>query len=64
MIKMMIKSILLFSLMSVFMFLTTGSAMGEKILKIIPHADLKNLDPIWSYCQMWCMGTLNQAAIS
>ena len=48
MIKMMIKSILLFSLMSVFMFLTTGSAMGEIILKIIPHADLKNLDPIWT----------------
>ena len=22
--------------------------MGEKILKIIPHADLKNLDPIWT----------------
>ena len=48
MVKMKIKSILLFSLMSVFMFLTTGSAMGEKVLKIIPHADLKNLDPIWT----------------
>ena len=22
--------------------------MGEKVLKIIPHADLKNLDPIWT----------------
>ncbi|MEM8538953.1 MAG: ABC transporter substrate-binding protein [Pseudomonadota bacterium] len=25
-----------------------GTAMAEKVLRVIPHADLKNLDPIWT----------------
>jgi len=28
--------------------LTAGSAMAETVLRVIPHADLKNLDPIWT----------------
>ena len=28
--------------------LGTGSAMAEKVLRVAPHADLKNLDPIWT----------------
>ncbi|MEM9549964.1 MAG: ABC transporter substrate-binding protein [Pseudomonadota bacterium] len=25
-----------------------GAALAEKVLRVIPHADLKNLDPIWT----------------
>ncbi len=27
---------------------TIGEAAAEKVLRVIPHADLKNLDPIWT----------------
>ncbi len=27
---------------------TAGPAAAEKVLRIVPHADLKNLDPIWT----------------
>ncbi|NNF78737.1 MAG: ABC transporter substrate-binding protein [Rhizobiales bacterium] len=27
---------------------TIGQAAAEKVLRVIPHADLKNLDPIWT----------------
>ena len=27
---------------------TVGEAAAEKVLRVIPHADLKNLDPIWT----------------
>ena len=26
----------------------SGTAQAEKVLRIVPHADLKNLDPIWT----------------
>ena len=25
-----------------------GSASAEKVLRVVPHADLKNVDPIWT----------------
>ena len=25
-----------------------GSANAEKVLRVVPHADLKNVDPIWT----------------
>ena len=28
--------------------LAPGAAQAEKVLRIVPHADLKNLDPIWT----------------
>ena len=28
--------------------LSVGPAMAEKVLRVAPHADLKNLDPIWT----------------
>ncbi len=28
--------------------LASGAAQAEKVLRIVPHADLKNLDPIWT----------------
>ena len=42
------KRILMFSIVSLNLLLISGPVMGEKVLKIIPHADLKNLDPIWT----------------
>ncbi|MGI9464769.1 MAG: ABC transporter substrate-binding protein, partial [Aestuariivirgaceae bacterium] len=27
---------------------TISEAAAEKVLRVIPHADLKNLDPIWT----------------
>ena len=27
---------------------SAGSVMAEKVLRVAPHADLKNLDPIWT----------------
>ena len=38
----------MFSMVSLNLLLISGPVMGEKVLKIIPHADLKNLDPIWT----------------
>ena len=43
-----LKRVLMFSMVSLNLLLISGPVMGEKILKIIPHADLKNLDPIWT----------------
>ena len=42
------KRVLMFSMVSLNLLLISGPVMGEKVLKIIPHADLKNLDPIWT----------------
>ncbi|MDP7487339.1 MAG: ABC transporter substrate-binding protein, partial [Alphaproteobacteria bacterium] len=28
--------------------LGTSSAWSETVLKVVPHADLKNIDPIWT----------------
>ena len=28
--------------------LASGPALAEKVLRIVPHADLKNIDPIWT----------------
>lgn len=28
--------------------LSVGPAIAEKVLRVAPHADLKNLDPIWT----------------
>ena len=28
--------------------MTSTDARAESVLKVIPHADLKNLDPIWT----------------
>src|SRR5919106_5276013 len=28
--------------------LSIGSAQAQSVLKIVPHADLKNIDPIWT----------------
>src|SRR5919106_5793056 len=28
--------------------LSIGSAQAQSVLKVIPHADLKNIDPIWT----------------
>ena len=28
--------------------MAAGGASAEKVLRVVPHADLKNLDPIWT----------------
>ena len=46
------KKILKVGMCSVFasmvLSLSVGPAMAEKVLRVAPHADLKNLDPIWT----------------
>ncbi|MDP6135738.1 MAG: ABC transporter substrate-binding protein, partial [Arenicellales bacterium] len=34
--------------LSMILGLSVGPAMAEKVLRVAPHADLKNLDPIWT----------------
>ena len=37
----------IFSIPLAFGFMVQG-AVAEKVMRVIPHADLKNLDPIWT----------------